>query len=1710
MKGAQEGTERAHMPPAKTENATTSKTPGRESPSRESSVLPSNNNTGNDRVTIDKPKRPLVGDTASTAAAPAASQEVKSAVKMTTAPPASSVQNNIVAFPSGSPPRGHYSTEHAVPYHSPPHHVPAMDPYQHHHMPVSLPAHFGKQIVASLPPPTRPAGVHAPPYAVTHPPHEFTDEEMSANSDVEDAIRRQRAPLADKFAPYIAPSDTCLEDARHRLRIALDQTRQLRAAFTERVYGKYRVCLKPPPQTEEIIEKIEADPRGMFQKIHSEIRRDKAEKEVEKKVIQKLNNEATNTKPGAQQDAADESMDAADTEKPPKNPSAKDAESADQLMYVSAGLSLIVLPEANASQIDMSMYRDRGPVDLGTGNRAKGLSSSSASAGEIILDRARRALTMKVEREERDLDEPQSAAAMIPQHNFDSIYSKRPNVAGAGVSYVPKVAMSSFSASGNQRKTAQKQPGKSSFVAPTAVGLASAARPGVMNSAASAKAIRARVQATMSMNTLLSLNPIHEELRNDTKYSASTLAMMELGVGNKAAQTVQYHKNTPHRFKHPFPDSPGGRRRDMAGTNIADLVLPPAPTYKDRRQYKSISTVSTQVASSLKAKRAIGDVLEQFGTPSVKKRRITEIEFSHGLSSGEDQSRSKNEYSSTLALNVMKAVGLVASSTSGETTESVQGSSMLVSSFLDLEKMKAAGVTVDSGPMSQSVENLKALEWGFSGCSRFSSGLQRELKGSNAQDAALNSRTEILHLRGGGGDAVKTSTPNRKETAPSSGQAKAGTTNGRRLSNQNQRAGSSSSASSLANLQNNAGVAAGGGYQNNLWDDRRQQPMVLLQSQQQSQNGQMQQRFDPYHQTNALQLAHQLRMSRLPNNSQSGGGDMSDYIGGLHQQQQAAYDWSAAVSSSQSLAALGLNQQQARAFLTREQQSLAHAAQHQAAVMLGGAAAAGNPYFAGQMLNPAAAAAALMGHSGMQHLQGNTQNQGAKNQNQSSQQSAPKPQSQNRKDGDKSSGVFPPASAKDEKTCDEKKKLASPSAGKKRKPSADAQTKNPPPSKQIRSSTATDAKSYQQKGLGKTNKDSRGTSLAKRTAGGNMQAAAKTPPGLQYFVPTTPAEISSQTATKILAGKFHETMKSMQAVPGDGSRLVNYVISVGTAVPIPKTMVIQRIKDRLNNALLKINPAIGIPVSSREVIAAVIMLWLWRNNENTFQKAFAKSGRIDVDSDSKWCVDAAVNKAVSALSDQLSEETSSRTVGPLTSAVIAHKNKSSLGKDPDSTKASSSKIDLLAAFLVSRSLNMTFTLNEEMVSTIFGYPHEKTVDSSAFRPHSSFVVYLQDEQLPTFHTRVEYLDDARKIALYSKSQERALLAAIVSRKATMSFSFSHSYVSAMVRAGEALGHGSLFEAVQNENYGVSTMIPYDVFTDESYAWEDPCRPSMGFTEGLTGDEMMRRAHARAMIQKSLKKLQERHSIKGGTPQPGPYVDQSTSSSTPSGRSGSMTPRGSSQRRRSFSENHFQQGSGSAAATTAAVYDPKHACPPLQWVSNVLENTPYGRHNKRTIPRSLSVTQGAAVMRQSGKGGKGSRQRSSSRQSRSQVAMSPSANDGKESSNASRRSTREIPWKDVASIFQPVQLPGTIKEKKNVEAKKLTPKDRTIFAPVVKSLSSVPFTGREESSDEEDISDEAVLARHQVVLNEMKIKLVAIQESRKKSMDRRKSRGKTHK
>ena len=65
----------------------------------------------------------------------------------------------------------------------------------------------------------------------------------------------------------------------------------------------------------------------------------------------------------------------------------------------------------------------------------------------------------------------------------------------------------------------------------------------------------------------------------------------------------------------------------------------------------------------------------------------------------------------------------------------------------------------------------------------------------------------------------------------------------------------------------------------------------------------------------------------------------------------------------------------------------------------------------------------------------------------------------------------------------------------------------------------------------------------------------------------------------------------------EGVRVVNYITAVGMAVPIPKTVVVNPLKERMNSIVFKNSNVGSMPASSRDIIAAVILLWLWRNQE---------------------------------------------------------------------------------------------------------------------------------------------------------------------------------------------------------------------------------------------------------------------------------------------------------------------------------------------------------------------------------------------------------------------------------------------------------------------------------------------------------------------------------
>ena len=113
----------------------------------------------------------------------------------------------------------------------------------------------------------------------------------------------------------------------------------------------------------------------------------------------------------------------------------------------------------------------------------------------------------------------------------------------------------------------------------------------------------------------------------------------------------------------------------------------------------------------------------------------------------------------------------------------------------------------------------------------------------------------------------------------------------------------------------------------------------------------------------------------------------------------------------------------------------------------------------------------------------------------------------------------------------------------------------------------------------------------------------------------------------------------------------------------------------------------------------------------------------------------------------------------------------------------------------------------------------------------------------------------------------------------------------------------------------------------------------------------------------------------------------------------------------------------------------------------------------------------------------------------------------ESDSKVLQSTREIDWEDVASTFQSVELPRKSSRNASSDDHHHTAPavNGKIFAPFCQKIDRDLSTDEEESDTEEDLTDETTLARHQVVLDEMKQKLNAYLEARKKQQEARKNK-----
>ena len=185
------------------------------------------------------------------------------------------------------------------------------------------------------------------------------------------------------------------------------------------------------------------------------------------------------------------------------------------------------------------------------------------------------------------------------------------------------------------------------------------------------------------------------------------------------------------------------------------------------------------------------------------------------------------------------------------------------------------------------------------------------------------------------------------------------------------------------------------------------------------------------------------------------------------------------------------------------------------------------------------------------------------------------------------------------------------------------------------------------------------------------------------------------------------------------------------------------------------------------------------------------------------------------------------------------------------------------------------------------------------------------------------------------------------------------------------------------------------------------------------------------------------------------------------------------------------GTGSASAKSWVVYHPRHVSVPLEWDPDDVGNLPYGLN-----PRSRFLSLSNRRSDQESSGSKGS----------IGAAMPSDVAD-----RYLHRSTSEIDWVDVASIFQSVEVPRKSSRYKVIEPETHAIIDGTIFAPYYEQINVELSTDDDDDGDDddsnnvEDLSDATVLARHQVVLDSMKAKLEAYLEARKKQQERRKNK-----
>jgi len=1501
-------------------------------------------------------------------------------------------------------------------------------------------------------------------------------------------LRKERLCLTEPYHPYICPSDTSLQDARRRLETALEQTRQLRKAFTERVYGKYRVCLKPPPTLDEIVGPIRQDPEGSLSRLQEDMESIRNEKELEKKDSSLLQSELKST-------GANYNID-----------------HADQLMYMSAGLNLVILPEdKNIPEELLKDYTDgRGPTS-GSGQRSRSISHAAATAGELILDRTRRAAALMEDRQKRKKANPlsgQTGGAV----RLAEVLKQTDAVKTVGAVAVASAA-------------------KTAHPSPTGAVVASQLKPPPTtkiqaqqkaSSAPVAKQARRQSSTTMSANSLLSLHPHSDQLDASKKLSAAAAALVSKRVGSFAPNSTPNSKSsTQWRLRHPHPESLGGRRRggSTGGQFSQELLkqtLPPLPAPRDKADRKPVVVLPTEQATTTRARKAVETVLEPFDESG---NEVSNANFMHHLwtRAAKMSVSMKKEKLSVGALSrpppadsnldpmvaflCMRAVGLVGQDLTQSTNKPCDERFKPIPSIGNrkLGNLRKCVLSQPKGLLERFQNSRKRSNLEISGAN-LAIAKQPKFSAGSAQKVPV----PVKSIRGGGGSSQNL----RDGTQDSRSQTNRVSVNERSWSN-NQPPSQQLRGTSQHGLARGEVRPLGNGSM-----DFSQTPLN-------STGSPAYLAPDAYAGAaglNALQLAHQLQTTTFRAPQGDVMANNPTFVQGT-QQRQEPYEMASFVqpnANNVQVAANSLSLDIARSQAVAKAQAM-FARDQRAATLLHGSNAAyptsGTQHYQRTMAaQRPSAVATLLGSQGNQFMPQGQYSMNAVQTQVETQFNQPIYQSQDavtrreanlgggsavsaeslrfgnlhpaegmqQKQGlQQSSAGVDETNPQSQQSSFSREQINLASANKRRRhsagvasggdivpttgngPSAQAAptSLNAPPIRAETQSNPVQAKVQARGQVQKPRAETPETTVVPLTI----------KEGLKCTRPSPPDSLREGEAKLIEDGRFHEV--SILADIEKKRSAIAHLASMGAAIPIPRSLVSTPFRESINAQGLKSLGQAGSATIPQDLVVSVILVWLWAHHQSAFQTAFNRSGRIDVDPDCKWLIQAAVEISVQELAAEISRERAAGT-GPYTSLAKAKREESAQQQGGVNTVAQAaewgtllSSVEIKSASVSSRALMSELSMIEDSDSTLARY-----------------------------QSCCDYLDELRLVALQVKAQERALLANLIARKAVMTDSFSNAYVSSMVRAGEAIGHGKLFEAVQNEELQTSTMIPYDVFTDDSNEWEDPCKPQQGMSLGLSAEALTRRAHARAMIQKSLRRLQEKHSMKGGTSSVGPFSDSGSDQPNSRGKHApASSPRPGLKRKNSISEPPVPPGTGSAKALSWNVFNPKHSTEALGWNPSLTENAPYGRHGLLDRPRALSVSF-------SGRDAKKFK-----KQKAPELSVQ---NPGFQSDDSLKRSTLEIPWGDVADVFQRVELPkkptSRSSSSSHHEAAPL-PADGRIFAPFCRQIDGEIEDDPDESDSDEDISEARILDQHGKVLEEMKQKLSAYVEARRRQQERRRSR-----